>query len=70
MNEIKYSKFFDRDYDDTNTVRIVNTKQFGLYIKYGVMPVDILCDKETLVFIFNKEDTRRVYDLWCKHELK
>ena len=54
MNEIKYSKFFDRDYDDTNTVRIVNTKQFGLYIKYGVMPVDSLWDKETLVFIFNK----------------
>ena len=69
MNEIKYSEFFGRYYDDTNAIRIVITKQFGLYIKHRVMPVDIKWEKETLAFYFNKDDTKHVYDLWCDYKL-
>lgn len=36
MNNIKYSKLFDREYDESNAVRLVNTKQSGLYIKHGI----------------------------------
>lgn len=69
MNNIKYSKLFDREYDESNAVRLVNTKQSGLYIKHGIKPVDIFWEKETLVFVFSRADTKYVYDLWCKHEL-
>jgi len=66
---IKYSHIFGTEYDDTNTVRIVNTKQAGKYIYHKVPLIDLYYSVETLVFVFNRDDTKEVYDKWCKHEL-
>lgn len=51
------------------TIEIVNIKQASMYIKHDVNPVDIYYGKDRLVFLFNKEETREVYDKWCRYEL-
>jgi len=51
------------------TIEIVNTRQAGMYIKHNVKPIDIYYGRDRLVFLFNKGDTREVYDKWCRYEL-
>lgn len=65
----EYSDILKKEYDADAVVFIVNTKQAGLYIKNGIELVDIFWSKNSLVFVFNRDDTKEVYDLWCKHEL-
>ena len=60
---------FHREYEIEDTVRIVNTKQAGLYIKHNIPLVDLFWSRDTLVFVFNREDTKAAYELWCRHEL-
>ena len=60
---------FRRDYEIEDTVRIVNTKQAGMYIKHNIPLVDLVWSRDTLVFVFNREDTKEAYELWCRHEL-
>lgn len=60
----------------SKTYRIINPRQAILYWLNGVEPLDIYpsrdheTNKPVLVFVFNKEDTKEVYDLWCKYELE
>lgn len=49
-------------------VKIINPKQAGLYIKHGIKPIDMVYT-DVLVFIFDKEETNKLYQLWLKHEL-
>lgn len=51
-----------------NVVKIVNLKQVGLYIKNGIKPIDIEYT-DRLVFIFNKDETKEVFDKWCNYKL-
>ncbi|MBU9728943.1 hypothetical protein [Diplocloster modestus] len=60
---------FHREYEIEDTVRIVNTKQAGMYIKHNIPLVDLFWSRDTLVFVFNREDTKEAYELWCRHEL-
>ncbi|MCU6733349.1 hypothetical protein [Diplocloster agilis] len=60
---------FRRDYEIEDTVRIVNTKQAGMYIKHNIPLVDLFWSRDTLVFVFNREYTKEAYELWCRHEL-
>ncbi|WP_343247484.1 hypothetical protein [Diplocloster hominis] len=60
---------FHREYEIEDTVRIVNTKQAGMYIKHNIPLVDLFWSRDTLVFVFNREDTKKAYELWCRHEL-
>ena len=50
-------------------VKIVNTKQAGMYIKHGLEPIKLYWNKASLVFEFDKEASKPLFDLWCKHEL-
>jgi len=65
-----------RNYDYHEVVRIVNPKQYLLYIKNGVFPIDLYTsvDGETgniiLAMIFLKADTTEVYKKWCSYDLK
>lgn len=72
-NEVKnikeYSEMFKREYEVEDTVRIVNTRQAGLYVKNNVPLVDLFWSRDTLVFVFDREQSKTAYDLWCKHEL-
>lgn len=65
-----YSEIFNNEYSTEDTVKIVNTRQAGLYIKNNVPLVDLFWSKNALVFVFNREESKEVYDLWCKRELK
>nr|DAH71418.1 MAG TPA: hypothetical protein [Caudoviricetes sp.] len=64
-----------RDYSPYEAVRIVNPKQYLLYIKNNVYPVDMytsIDDKTNnviLAMVFLKEDTTEVYKKWCNYEL-
>ena len=64
-----------RNYSIHEVVRIVNTKQYLLYIKNGVYPIDMYTsidddtDNIILAVVFLKEDTTDVYKKWCAHEL-
>ena len=65
-----------RNYSIHEVVRIVNRKQYLLYIKNGVYPIDMYTsiDEDTnniiLAVVFLKEETTEVYKKWCNHELK
>lgn len=65
----EYSEMFDREYEIEDTVRIVNTRQAGLYVKNNIPLVDLFWSRDTLVFVFDREKSKNAYDLWCKHEL-
>ena len=64
-----------RNYSIHEVVRIVNRKQYLLYIKNGVYPIDMYAsiDEDTnniiLAVVFLKEETTEVYKKWCNHEL-
>lgn len=64
-----------RDYLPHEVVRIVNPKQYLLYVKSGVYPIDVYTsiddktDKAILAMVFLKEDTSDVYRKWCNYEL-
>lgn len=65
-----------RSYYSSEVVRIVNSKQFKLYIANGIYPIDIYTslDRKTgktiLVMIFLKDETKEAYELWCRYELE
>lgn len=60
---------FHTEYEIEETVRIVNTKQAGMYVKHNIPLVDMFWSKDSLVFVFNREQSKKAYELWCKHEL-
>lgn len=64
-----YSEQFNSYYNSEDVVNLVNTKQAGLYIKNGIPLVDIFWSRDSLVFVFNKAESYRVYELWCRHML-
>ena len=72
------SRLTGRHYNpfDPDVVRIVNILQATAYMNNDVLPIDIYVskdrqsDKNILVFLFSREETKEVYDLWCKRELK
>ena len=65
-----------RDYTIKEVIRIVNPKQYILYIKNGIFPIDVYTsiDFETnnniLVMVFLKEETADVYKKWCDYNLE
>jgi hypothetical protein len=63
-----------RDYSEHEVCRIVNPKQRDLYIKHRVFPIDIYPSidekgNDITVFIFLREETKDLYQLWLSHEL-
>ena len=65
-----------RSYDVFKTVKILNIQQACSYMDNDVFPVDIKVSidnrtgKKCLVFYFDKEGSKDVYDKWCNYELK
>lgn len=62
------------DYSAKEVVRIVNPKQYLLYIKNGIYPIDIYTtiddlDQAILTMIFEKDDTAELYQKWRNYEL-
>lgn len=64
-----------RDYSPKEVVRIVNPKQYLLYIKNNVYPIDVFTsidektNKAILAMVFLREETKDVYKKWCNYDL-
>lgn len=65
----EFSQLTGREYEIEDSVTIVNPKQYGLYIKHNLNPIDLFWSKDRLVMVFNKFESKRLYEKWCKHEL-
>ena len=74
-NKIK-GKFSNKEYYASEAIRILDPNQAALYWANGVEPLDIYSsrsyktNKALIVFVFKRDETKEVFDLWCKHELK
>ena len=51
-----------------NTVKIVNMKQSGLYIKHGLKPLNIYYDGK-LIIEFDRDESNPLFTKWLKCEL-
>ena len=59
-----------REYDLFSCVKIVNIQQACAYMDNGVYPVDIKkTNKRCVVFYFDKNESKEVYDKWCNYQL-
>lgn len=73
---MEISKLNNEKYSLKDVVRIIDPKQQNLYIKHNAYPIDmyvtkdLYSDKEVLVMLFNKEDTKELYVKWKNHELR
>ena len=69
------STFTGKTYDPSKAVRILNMHQAAAYMNYGITLIDLWSSKDVktgkpiLVFIFDREESKEAYDLWCNHEL-
>ena len=54
---------------NSNEVKILNHTQVRCYLKDGIEPKRIeLGYNDKLVFVYDKEETKKVFDKWVKHE--
>lgn len=71
MSELVKPAFNTRSYDTNKVVRIADRWQSFLYIKHGAYPVDMyVSTDENLVMVFDKEETRELYEKYRRYELK
>ena len=76
MNRV-YSEVTQKWYnpDPEYVVRITNFKQYTLYMKHGVYPLDIYPskdrenDRDILVMVFDRKESLPLYIKWQNHEL-
>jgi len=71
--EIK-SNLHPRNYTEKEVCRIINPKQQKLYLKNGAFPIDLYpsIDKsgnDVIVYIFLRDETRELYNLWKNYKL-
>lgn len=65
-----------KKYKPRQVVRILNVYQATYYISRGVLPVDLYSSADyrtgepRLVFLFNREESKDIYDAWCKRNGK
>lgn len=67
-----YSDFTQKYYEKEEAVPVKIVKQAGLYIKYGVRPVDLFWDDDEncLVFMFSKKETKDLFQMWKSYCLE
>lgn len=76
MNTNVTSKITGKTYDIKKTIRLLNPQQAASYMCNGAEPVDIYASRHyetgnpVLVFLFDRESTKDLYDKWCNHELR
>lgn len=53
------------------TVKIINQLQMARYMKHGAKPIDIFYDADTdkVIFLFDKKETKPLFEKWIKREL-
>ncbi len=72
MDSLVKPSFQTRPYKTVEVVRIKDRLQQFLYIKHGAKPVDMYVSEaeDNLIMIFMKTETKELYEMWRKRELK
>lgn len=55
--------------NNSDVVKIIDSKQAMLYMKHG-LKCKCYEDNDKIIYEFNKEESRPLYTLWLKRELK
>jgi hypothetical protein len=63
-NEEKIKLYMEDRRYDFSICRILNPKQYGLYIKHNVTPLDIFWNDGKVCFVFDKQETQDLYEQW------
>lgn len=72
---LRYSTVTGKRYNVFSTVKILNIFQAIFYMEHEIYPVDIKIseDRKTgrkcFVFYYIKEETKNVFDIWCKNKI-
>lgn len=70
---VKRSNLTGQYYDLYKCVRIVNIQQVSAYLDNDADLLDVYVGrnngKRILVFLFDRDSTKDLYDKWCKREL-
>lgn len=62
------SKITGETYEDEDGIKIPNPLQAFKYWINGVQPIDVIYT-DRMVLVFNRRQTKDVFDKWCKREL-
>lgn len=74
-NGMIHSEITGLDYDPREMVRLVNPKQSATFAIHNAKLYDIYPSRDfktgepVWVYLFNRKEVSRLYDLWCRHEL-
>ena len=64
------SRINGKEYEPEKCVHVVNTLQAFMYINNNAELLDVIPgENKKIVFVFDREKTYILYDLWCKREL-
>lgn len=68
------SNLTGRTYNFFETVKIKNMNQAAAYIENDVFPIDVRAGREengkrVIMFYFDKQESKEVFDKWCNYEL-
>lgn len=75
MNETIRSNLTGHIYRNDESINIVNVAQAAFYMENNLMPLDIYPSKDyktkkpIMVFTFNKEETKPLFDQWCNRTI-
>lgn len=54
-----------------DSITIKNIQEANYYIQNKILPIRVFKGSDgVVVFLFNKKDTRKYYDIWCKQNIK
>lgn len=81
---MEISKINGKPYHLKDVARVEDQKQQKLYIKHDVYPIDMYTTSDTvldettgkeilkdkLIMVFSRNESRDLYTLWKRHELK
>lgn len=72
MRELVKPNYHTNKYDPEKCVAIRDRWQQYLYVKNGAKPHDIFVSIETedMVMVFDKEETKELYEKYRKYELR
>ena len=76
MEFYKKSPITNKEYNTFNVVRILNVKQAAFYVYKGleILHIELSADKNTeepvLVFYFDRNESRKIFDEWCTRKEK
>lgn len=75
MKDLVTSEVTGKTYDPSKVARLINPLQVAKYMAKKCLPLDIYpsidykTGQDILVFIYDREESRELYSLWCDHKL-